>query len=67
MATETFDTGRFGRLLAVVALVTATSVMTSAQRLEGGLFQLSVFAIGAVAVVTAMIGVPIAMSAASER
>jgi len=64
MATDGFDTGRFGRLLALISFVTAISIMTSAQRLEGELFQISVFAIGSVALLTAMIGILIAGSAA---
>jgi hypothetical protein len=66
MANNGFDLGRFGRLLALIAFVTAITLLTSAQRLDGGLFQLSVLAIGAVAVITTMIGVLIAMSAAYE-
>jgi hypothetical protein len=66
MASEAFDTGRFGRLLALIAVVTAIAVFTSAQRLQGQAFQVAVLAIGAVAVVTAMIGVLIAMSAAYD-
>jgi hypothetical protein len=66
MASEGFDTGRFGRLLALSAVVTAVALFTSAQRLEGQVFQLAVLAIGGVAVLTAMIGVLIAMSAAYD-
>jgi hypothetical protein len=66
MADEGFDTGRFGRLLVLIGVVTALSVLTSAQRLDGRLFRLAVMAIGAIAVITAMIGVLIAMSAAYD-
>lgn len=61
-----FDTGRFGRLLALIAFVSAVFIITSAQTLDGTLFQLSVFAIGAVAVLTAMMGFLIAASAAYD-
>jgi hypothetical protein len=62
-----FDTGRFGRLLALIAFVSAVFIITSAQTLDGTLFQLSVFAIGAVAVLTAMMGFLIAASAAYDE
>jgi hypothetical protein len=66
MADSGFDAGRLGRLLALIAIVTALALFTSSQRLEGELFQLAAVSIGAVAVVTAMIGVLIAMSAAFD-
>lgn len=62
-----FDTGRFGRLLALIAFVTAISIMTSAQTLEGTVFRISVFAIGSVALLTAMTGFLIAASAAYDE
>jgi uncharacterized membrane protein len=65
-ANDEFDTGRFGRLLALIAFVTAISVMTSAQTLEDDLFQISVFAIGSVALLTAIIGFLIAASGAYD-
>jgi hypothetical protein len=66
MADSGVDAGRLGRLLALIAIVTALALFTSSQRLEGELFQLAAVSIGAVAVVTAMIGVLIAMSAAFD-
>jgi hypothetical protein len=60
MANDGFDAGRFGRLLALIAFVSAVFLLTSAETLSGDVFQLSVFAIGAVAVVTAIIGFLIA-------
>ncbi len=62
MTDDGFDTGRFGRLLALIAFVTAISIMTSAQTLEGTVFTISVFAIGSVALLTAMTGFLIAAS-----
>ncbi|WP_137288771.1 hypothetical protein [Natronorubrum halophilum] len=69
-STEGLDTGRFGRLLALIAAVTAVSLLTSAQILPGTVFPLAVVAVGAVAVVTAIIGFLIALGASyddSER
>ncbi len=66
MAGEGFDTGRFGRLLALIAIVTAISLFTSAQRLGGPTLQVAVGAIASVAVLTAMIGVLIALSSAYD-
>lgn len=63
---EGFDTGRFGRLLALVAAVTAVSLLTSAQTLSGTLFSISVVAVGAIALVTAMVGFLIALGASYD-
>ncbi|MEF8812255.1 MAG: hypothetical protein V5A55_00315 [Halovenus sp.] len=62
MTDNGLDTGRFGRLLALIAFVTAISIMTSAQTLDGTVFTISVFAIGSVALLTAMTGFLIAAS-----
>lgn len=61
-----FDTGRFGRLLSLVAAVTAVSLLTSAQVLGGALFAVAVVAVGAVALVTAMIGFLIALGSSYD-
>lgn len=61
-----FDTGRFGRLLALVAAVTAVSLLTSAQVLPGSVFPIAIVAVGAVAVVTAIIGFLIALGASYD-
>ena len=63
---EGFDTGRFGRLLTLIAAVTAVSLLTSAQALSGALFSIAVVAVGAVALVTAMVGFLIALGASYE-
>ena len=60
MATDGYDTGRLARLLVLISFVTGVSMVTSAQTLDGRLFHISVFAIGAIAVLTAMTGVLIA-------
>lgn len=60
------DTGRFGRLLALIAAVTAVSLLTSAQVLPGTVFPLAVVAVGSIAVVTAIIGFLIALGAAYD-
>jgi len=62
MTDSGFDTGRFARLVVLIAFVTAVSIMTSAQTLEGTVFRISVFAIGSVALLTAMTGFLIAAS-----
>jgi hypothetical protein len=67
MSTSGFDTGRFGRLLALIAFVSAVFIITSAEALEGEVFQLAVFAIGAIAVLTAIIGFLIAAGAAYDE
>ncbi|AGB17201.1 hypothetical protein Halru_2623 [Halovivax ruber XH-70] len=56
-----FGLGRFGRLLALIASVTAIALLTSAQVLSGPLVAIVVVAIGAVAVVTAIVGFLIAL------
>lgn len=63
MATEGLDTARLGRLLVLIVFVSAISTMTSAQTLDGEIFQISVFAIGAIALLTAMTGVLISAAA----
>jgi len=64
---DRFDTGRFGRLLALISAVTAISLLTSVQVLGGVLFSVAVVAVGAIAVVTAMIGFMIALGAAYDE
>lgn len=63
---EGIDTGRFGRLLTLVAAVTAVSLLTSAQALSGTVLSVGVVAIGAIAVVTAIIGFLIAVGASYD-
>ncbi|ARS90670.1 hypothetical protein [Natrarchaeobaculum aegyptiacum] len=60
------DTGRFGRLLTLVAAVTAISLLTSAQVLTGSIFSVAVVAIGAIAVVTAIVGFLIALGSSYD-
>lgn len=61
------DSGRFGRLLALIAAVTAVSMLTSAQVLSGPILSIGVVAIGAIAVVTAIVGFLIALGAAYDE
>ena len=61
-----FDTARFGRLLALIAAVTAVSLLTSAQVLSGALFSIGVVAVGAIALVTAIVGFLIALGASYD-
>ena len=60
------DTGRFGRLLALIAAVTAVSLLTSAQVLSGEVLPIAVVAVGSIAVVTAIIGFLIALGASYD-
>ena len=60
------DTGRFGRLLALIAAVTAVSLLTSAQVLPGEVLPIAVVAVGSIAVVTAIIGFLIALGASYD-
>lgn len=66
-SSEGLDTGRFGRLLALIAAVTAVSLLTSAQVLGGELFSVAVVAVGAIAVITAIIGFLIALGASYDE
>ncbi|GAB7018693.1 hypothetical protein [Halostagnicola bangensis] len=58
---EGLDSGRIGRLLALIAAVTAVSLLTSAQVLSGTILSVAVVAVGAVALVTAIVGFLIAL------
>lgn len=61
-----FNVGRFGRLLVLIAAVTAVSLLTSAQVLGGAALSIVAVAIGAVAVITALVGFLIAMGASYD-
>ncbi len=60
------DIGRFGRLLSLVAAVTAISLLTSAQVLPGAILPVAIVAIGAISVVTAIVGFLIALGASYD-
>lgn len=62
-----FDTGRFGRLLTLIAVVTAIALLTSAQALPGSILPFAFVAVGAIAVVTAITGFLIALGAAYDE
>lgn len=64
---EGLDTGRFGRLLGLIAAVTAVSLLTSAQVLGGDLLPIAIVAVGAIALVTAIIGFLIALGASYDE
>ncbi|MFC4245580.1 hypothetical protein ACFOZ7_00935 [Natribaculum luteum] len=66
-AGEGLDAGRFGRLLGLIAAVTAMALLTSAQVLSGSILSIAVVAIGAVAVVTAIVGFLIALGASYDE
>ena len=56
------DAGRLGRILALIAFVTAVFLVTAARRLGDELFSIAVVAVGAVAFVTAIVGMLIALT-----
>ena len=58
---------RFGRLLALIAAVTAVSLLTSAQVLSGAVFPVAVVAVGSIALVTAIIGFLIALGTSYDE
>ncbi|GAB3669093.1 hypothetical protein [Halopiger thermotolerans] len=60
------DSGRFGRLLALIATVTAVALLTSAQVLDGSLLPVAVVAVGSIALVTAITGFLIALGASYD-
>ncbi|WP_049921275.1 hypothetical protein [Halopiger djelfimassiliensis] len=66
-AGQGLDTGRFGRLLALIAAVTAVSLLTSAQVLPGSVLPIAVVAVGSIALVTAIIGFLIALGASYDE
>ncbi len=59
--------GRFGRLLSLIALVTAITLLTSGQVLAGPVFSIVVVAVGAIALVTAIVGYLIALGDSYDR
>jgi hypothetical protein len=60
------DRFRFGRILVLISVVTAVFLVLSADRLGGQTFQIGAFAIGTVAVVTAIIGFLIVVGSAVD-
>jgi hypothetical protein len=67
MSTESsLDRGRLARTLTLIVFVTAVSLFVLADRLTGELLRIGAVAIGAVAVVTAIIGFLIAAESAFE-
>jgi hypothetical protein len=67
MSTEgSLDRDRLARTLTLIVFVTAVSLFVLADRLTGELFQIGAVAIGAVAVVTAIISFLIAAESAFE-
>ena len=62
-----FDTGRFGRLLGLISAVTAVSLLTSAQTLSGTVLSVGVVAVGAIAVMTTIVGFMIALSSSYDE
>ena len=60
MASDGFDVARLGRLLVLIVFVSGLFILTAAQTLSGQIFQIAVFAVGSVAILTAMTGFLIA-------
>lgn len=54
------DTGRFGRTLGLIGIVTAVFLLLTANRFSGEIVQIGVVAIGTVAFITAVVGFLIA-------
>ncbi|MXR52452.1 hypothetical protein GRX03_12655 [Halovenus sp. WSH3] len=67
MVTDAIEFGRLGRLLALIAFVTALFVLTAAETLDGRILQIGVFAIGTISAITGLIGVLIAASVAYDH
>ncbi|THE66698.1 hypothetical protein D8Y22_00780 [Salinadaptatus halalkaliphilus] len=65
-STDGFDSGRFGRLLALIAVVTGASLLTSAQALSEAVLSVAVVAVGAIAILTAGVGFMIALGASYD-
>jgi hypothetical protein len=59
--------GRFGRLVTLIAFVTAVFLFVASRSLDDELFSIAVVVIGSVAVVTAISGFLIATVATLER
>jgi hypothetical protein len=62
-----FDTGRFGRTLVLIGFVTAVFLLLSANRLGDDLFKIGAVAIGAVGLITAIVGFLIAAGSAFDE
>lgn len=60
------DLFRFGRTVVLISVVTAVFLILTASRLEGESLQIGAFAIGTVAVITAIIGFLIAAGSAFD-
>jgi len=60
------DIGRLGRTLVLIGFVTAVFLTLTANRLGDELFRIGAFAIGTVAVITAIIGFLIAAGSAFD-
>ncbi|WP_254864068.1 hypothetical protein [Halovivax gelatinilyticus] len=59
--------GRFGRLLSLIALVTAITLLTAGQVLAGPILSVVIVAAGAIALVTAIVGYFIAIGDSYDR
>ena len=62
-----FDTGRFGRLLGLIGVVTGVSLLISAQVLGGALLSIAIVAVGTIGLITAMVGFLIALGASYDE
>jgi len=66
-AESTIDAARFARTLTLIVFVTAVFLFVLAERLEDELFQIGAIAVGAVAVLTAIVGFLIAASTYTDQ
>lgn len=62
-----FDTVRFGRTVVLIGFVTGVFLFVGAQRLEGPVFAVGAVAVGAIALITAIIGFLIAGVSYAEQ
>lgn len=62
-----FDTARFGRTLVLIGFVTGVFLLVGAQQLEGQVFAVGAVAVGAIALITAIIGFLIAGVSYAEQ
>jgi hypothetical protein len=60
------DTGRFGRILALVGFVTTAFLFLTASRLSGDALRIGAVAIGMVGLITAIIGFLVAAGSAVD-
>jgi hypothetical protein len=66
MSDDGVDLARLGRLVTLIAFVTAVFLLLASTRLSGTVFSIAVVAIGSVAMVTAIAGALIAYASLAD-